>query len=369
MPLPIPARVLLARAPQRVLVIRPSALGDVSRTTPVLVSLKRAFPEAKIDWLVHEAYAGAIEAHPDLNEVVLFRRKALGRWYTREGIAAGWAIWKRLRHGYDLVVDCQGLARSGLLAWLSGAPVRVGHADAREGATWAYTHRIEPGDAVHTVDRMLTLVSALEVNGQPVKAVADARLYPATAELATVESDARLVRPYAVLAPTTRWPGKRWPIERFVALAGELVKMGMKSLVVVGSAGERAECAPLLAMAGRGLLVVDLVGATSVARLLAVVARADLVVGNDSASLHMAVGCGKPLVALFGPTDVARVGPFGRAADVVQHLRAGERLDHKNEAAGRVLMERISVEEVAARCRAALASGDGSGRAAHLRGG
>lgn len=329
--------------PRRVLIVRPSALGDVCRTVPVLVSLKRAWPQAHVDWLVQDGFADAIAAHPDLTRVVLFPRRGLGRWYTREGAALGRKLVSQLHAArYDLVLDCQGLARSGLLTRATGAAIRVGHADARELAWLGYTHRVDAAGAVHTVDRMLTLVEALGV-----PAVRDMRLYAVPGDLAAVDADGRFAgRRFAVLAPTSRWPGKRWPAERFAELARELLTRGFERVVLVGGANERDQCAPLVQLAGREPRVVDLVGATTVGGLLAVIARSSLVVANDSAALHMAVGLDKPLVGLFGPTDVAKVGPYGRERDVIQHVRPGERLDHKNEAAGRAMMDRIVVAEV-----------------------
>lgn len=347
--------VALSNPPGRVLMIRPSALGDVCRSTPVLVSLKRAFPGASIDWLVQDSFAEAIAHHPDLGQSIPFPRRQMGRWYAPDGFRALSDLLGRLRTPrYDLVLDCQGLARSGVLCRLTGAPVRVGHSDARELGWLGYTHAVPPvlhgKPAIHAVDRMLSLVEALGI-----APAADLRLYPPPADLAVIDAEVRLGgRRFGVLAPTSRWSGKRWPPERFAALAEALLRHGLEGVCVVGSAGEREQCGPLLSLAAREPRVMDLIGSTSVGRLMGVIARSSLVVANDSAALHMAVGLGRPMVALYGPTDVARVGPYGRSGDVIQHVQAGERLDHKDEALGRGLMERISVEEVLAACMARL---------------
>ncbi|MGD9689919.1 MAG: glycosyltransferase family 9 protein [Phycisphaerales bacterium] len=268
------------------------------------------------------------------------------------------ALLGRLRSArYDVVLDCQGLLRSGLLTLATGAPMRIGHADAREGAPAAYTHAVDPAGAVHTVDRMLTLLSPLGV-----EVVRDMRLYAPPADLAAVDADARpgagaegRAWRTALFAPTSRWVGKRWPAERFADLARRLLARGFDRIAVVGTSDERDQCAPLAALAASEPRVIDLIGATSVGRLMALVARSALVVANDSAALHMAVGFDRPIVALYGPTDVSLVGPYGRGADVVQHLRPGEALAHKDEGAGRAMMERISVDEVEARALAAAA--------------
>lgn len=347
------------QAPQRILIIRPSALGDVCRTTPVLASLRAAFPTARIDWLVHEAFADAIRAHPALTGIIPFARRAMGRWWTPAGLAATRDLLTRLRAPrYDLVLDCQGLARSALFTRLTGAPRRIGHADAREGAPLAYTTRVAPapGDSPHTVDRMLGLVAALGITPLP-----DARLYAPPDDLAALADDTRLacgVARYVLFAPTSRWPGKRWPIDRFIDLARGLADPSLRvdAIAVVAASGERDQCAPLLSAIPGAPPVIDLVGKTTVGRLMAIVSRAALVVASDSAALHMAVGFDRPLLGLFGPTDVARVGPYRRDADVIWHLQPGDILDHKNEPLGRILMERITADEVLAACAARLRS-------------
>lgn len=340
---------------ERILIIRPSALGDVCRSVPVLVSLRRSYPTARIDWLVNEGFSQAIEAHPDLSRVVAFPRQALGAALASLRVGPAVAFIKQLRlERYDLVLDVQGLARSGFLAWATRAPRRVGYADAREMGWMGLTERQRVPRDLHSVDRMLGLVRAMGV-----EPVADMRLYTPPAARAAADADAALAGTrYAVLAPTSRWPGKQWPAERFAALAPRLLEMGLDAVVIVGSASERGQITPLLDAANDAKLsgrLVDRVGATSVGGLMALIERAALVVANDSAALHIAVGFETPVVALFGPTRIDRVGPYRREASVVQHLEPGERLDHKDEALGRRLMQRIGVDEVAERSAAALA--------------
>lgn len=335
----------------------------------MIVSLRAAFPAATIDWVVQDAFAGAVAAHPGLSAIIPFPRAKLARWYTPGGIAGLWRWAATLRGGrYDLVIDAQGLLRSGLMARATGAPLRVGHADAKEFGWLGLNRRVKPDRAVreiHTVDRMLSLLPAVGV-----RPIADLRLYTDPAARARAQSVLPGDAPTLVLAPTSRWPGKRWPIERFAALAEGLVGSGAVGRVaVVGTASEREQCGPLLGAISRlgpdrG---VDLVGGLSVAELLAVVERAGLVVANDSAALHMAVGLSRPLVALYGPTRVPLVGPYGRGADVVQHAEPGDRLDHKDRRAGEAMMARISTAEVMARAERALrgagAPGGGGGQA------
>ena len=336
--------------PGRVLLIRPSALGDVCRTVPCLASLRRAFPDAAIDWLVNDAFVPAVAHHPALTHPVPFDRGAFGQGLRRLDLKPARSLLSTLKTpAYDLVFDLQGLARSGFFSWATRAARRVGFANAREMGWLGYTekHPVDPG--LHTVDRMLRL---LELAG--VRPLLDMRLYTAPADREVLARHGLTGRRFAVLAPTSRWPGKRWPAERFAALIPRALEADLDAVVLVGSRSEREQCAPLLALAGTPR-VVDCIGATSVGELMALVEASCLVVANDSAALHMAVGFDRPIVALFGPTRVELVGPYRREADVLQHTRPGDRFEHKDEAAGRAMMERLSLEEVAAAVAARLA--------------
>ena len=330
------------------MLIRPSALGDVCRTVPVLASLRAAFPRARIDWLVRDQFGDAVRAHPALSNVIDFPRQrvALSRLATREGRTALAALLRTLRRAeYDLVLDCQGLGRSGLFAAVTRAPRRVGFTDAREFGWLGLTQRVRTSPRLHTVDRMLALVEAA---GAP--AGRDMRLYapePA-AEFAdrTVDRD-----PALVIAPTSAWPGKRWPAERFNALArAVLAQRLVERVVIVGGPGERDQCEPLLELAGQDPRVVDLVGRTSVAQLMGIIERAALVVANDSAAVHIAVGFDRPLVALYGPTRIDLVGPYRREHDVIQAVAPRHGNEHKDERAGAAAMGAIPLERVVLAC-------------------
>lgn len=332
--------------PARILLIRPSALGDVCRTVPVLAALSRRFPAASIDWLVNDAFAAAVAAHPALRRVVAFPRRRFGAWWRSPATASELRRWlgELCRERYDLVLDCQGLARSGFFAWCTRAPRRVGYANAEELGWLGLNERVRAPMELHAVDRMMR-VAGLACGGDA--GPPDMRLYTPAEDAASLDPRLHAGR-YALLAPTSRWDGKRWPMDRFAALASRLLdEGGVERVAFVGASGEREQCAPLSELAARDTRVVDLVGRTSVGGLMAVVERAAIVIANDSAALHMAVGFDRPLVALFGPTRIERVGPYRRERDVIQKIEPGERLEHKDEAAGRRLMERISVGEVA----------------------
>ena len=189
-------------APKRILLIRPSALGDVCRTVPVLASLKQAYPDAAIDWLVNDNFIDAISAHPDLHAVVPFPRRRLARWWRSPRIAGELLqFFRGLRHAkYDLVLDCQGLGRSGLCTWMTRAPRRIGDRHAREGGWLGTNVRLDTSQHPHDVDRMLALLEACDV---PV--VRNMQLHvPEPDRTAWAAQETFAAARYAVLSPTSR---------------------------------------------------------------------------------------------------------------------------------------------------------------------
>ncbi|MBX9736651.1 MAG: glycosyltransferase family 9 protein [Phycisphaerales bacterium] len=343
---------VLARA-RRILIIRPSALGDVCRSVPVLASLRAAMPAAHIDWLVQDTFADAISAHPMLDGIIPLPRARLRRWASPQGVFDSLRWLRTLRRGhYDLAIDAQGLMRSAIFAIATGSPARIGYANAQEFAGLTYTHAPRIAIDRHSVDRMCALLVPLNI-----APVFDARLYSPPGAWGRVSAALALntAEPYCVIAPTSRWPGKRWPIDRFASLARSLLDSGrITRVVVVGSPSERPQCAALFESTAGDARVIDGVGRTSVAELMALIEHSALVIANDSAAIHMAVGFDRPMVALYGPTNIRRVGPWQRDASVIQHIQPGDTLNHKDEASGRELMARITTLEVIERALSVL---------------
>lgn len=332
------------KPPRRILIVRPSALGDVCRSVPLAVSLKRAFPNATLAWVVQDAFAGALEAHPDIDRVIAFPRKTLGDSLKKLRLfpTLAWAATVR-EFKPDLTIDAQGLLRSGLISLASGARRRVAYADAAELSWLLATEHAHAPRHTHTVDRMLDLLAGAGVHPVP-----DLTLHADPAELAQVDHQFGARGP-VVLAPTSRWPAKRWPAWKWADLARRLLARGAGPIVAVGAPSERDQCQPLLDLAAADRRVHDAVGSISVARLMALIARARLVVANDSAAAHMAVGFHRPLVALYGPTRINLVGPYHRDHDVIQHTSPADDMNHKRDR-NAALMHRIGINEVLEAC-------------------
>ena len=336
---------------KRILLIRPSALGDVCRSVAVAVRLKSLFPHAHLDWLIQDNFADAISAHPAIDGVLLFRRGRL-----RDGLGAKLSSIVQLRTelkagNYDLVIDAQGLLRSGLMACVTRAKIRLGHGDAREWGWIGYTRNVKC-TAKHAVERTLQLLIPLyQMLGRPVpplptKLPDSWKLHSVPEAKTWIAAQPWSRCRYTVLAPTSRWIAKAWPVERFDAVAARLLASGAcDRIVVVGGPGEQPQCAPLLTRAAADPRIIDLVGRTTVGQLMATIEHAALVIANDSAAVHMAAGFDRPLVGLYGPTEIDKVGPLLRGTDVLRVSRDTDTLNYK-DARNREMMYRIGVDIV-----------------------
>ncbi|XAM01372.1 glycosyltransferase family 9 protein [Phycisphaeraceae bacterium D3-23] len=354
-----PERQALDPAPdasgERILIVRPTALGDVAKTVPCLATLRAAFPGARIDWLVHSAFADVVGYHPMLDGVVPFDRKGLSGFGLRpRATRAGLALAKRLRRAkYTRVYDLQGLARSGLLTWLTRSPKRVGFMYARERAGLGYNVKYPVAVAQHTVDRMLGL---LEADG--LSPVHDARLYVGEDDAAWardyLETQRLSAGRYVCLAPTAQWGCKCWPAERYAELAQRVVAhVGVEDRVVILAAPhEHDRLTPITQALGD----LALLPATTVGQLMGLIQAAAAVVANDSAALHLAVGLGRPAVGIFGPTDPKLVGPYRRGDDVVQPdgITADDMGDYRGRKDDDALIARVAVDAVWAKLEARL---------------
>jgi lipopolysaccharide heptosyltransferase I len=299
------------RLARRILIIKPSSLGDVVHALPVLAALRAACPRAHIAWLVSSSIAPLLEGHPLLDEVIRFNRRRYGRMLQSRRVLADFL---RFVHGlrrrrFDLVLDLQGLFRSGLLAWASGAPRRVGFAAAREFGWAFYTHRVPCllGDR-HAVDKNLRLARAIGLRPDPLAfplGLRDEEL--ADARRLIADAAGRRLSSFTAVLPGARWESKRWPADRLAALIDHLHTEGFPPVVLLGAAADRPFADSIVSICTAPLI--DLVGRTGLRELSAALSLADLVVCHDSGPMHIAAALGRPLVGIFGPTDPERTGP------------------------------------------------------------
>ncbi len=305
---------------RRILIVKPSSLGDIIHALPLLNGLRRRYPQAQISWLLNTDYVDLLKDHPQLNEVIPFDRR---QFKTLTGAVkmtfklGGFARELRERE-FDLAVDIQGLFRSGLMAFASGAAVRLGFAPARECSGIFYSHRVAVPDAnMHAVDknylpaRMLGFADHPVEFHLPVSPEARAALSGKLAEKGLEAGE-----PYAVIVPGSRWETKNWHAERF-AKAFTYIQSELKLSAVLSGSPAEADLCQLIARSCSPAPVV-LAGEIGLAELVALLGGAAVVLCNDSAALHLAVALGRPVVTVFGPTNPSRTGPYGQPASVLQ---------------------------------------------------
>lgn len=294
---------------KKILIIKPSSLGDVIHALPVAASLKSGIPDARIDWVVGSPFMDILEGNPDIERLIPFDRGLLKGGRAVSNLTAFLGELRRER--YELVIDLQGLLRSALMAAACRAGRRVGFANAREGAPFFYTDKVPVPDVnIHAVDRYLLTLRHLGLN-------ADARPQFKIHTGAEADSQAEAIiraagiadgEPFAAIAPSARWETKRWPASNFLELARRIGKeRGLKALFV-GSAGDRGLFDGLDVSGLEGSFAF---GRTTLKGLAALLGRATVLITNDSGPMHVAAAVGTPCAAFFGPTDHKRTGPYG----------------------------------------------------------
>jgi len=303
----MPRVPLIDLKPERIAIIKPSALGDIIHALPVLTAFRGRFPDAHITWIVNRAYQPLLCDHPDLDATLAFDRGVLKKGVVSTAMTAI-RFAQSLRGGkFDLAIDLQGLFRSGLMTFATGAARRVGLSTAREGAAHFYTDVI-PTPALneaHAVDRCWRAAEAFGAgDGHKqfrVSVASDARKWVAE-QLSGCE------RPWLVFAIGARWQTKRWPPVHFAALARAAHERSGGTAIFVGTSDE----APLADQAIRHLQgpSVNLSGRTALRQLVAVLAEADVVFANDSGPLHIAAALGRPVVAPYTCTEIRLHGPY-----------------------------------------------------------
>jgi len=293
----------------RILFIKPSSLGDIVHAIPVVSALKSRWPSIHLTWVVKRRWAEIVERVEGVDRV----------WRVDETVGSWIEEARRLRkERFDIAVDLQGLFRSGALAQWSGAPVRVGFANGREGSPWFYTRCVPvPTSDMHAVDRYMLVAESLGACAQGTPQF----------RFNLAESDSEVVRdvlrrkgvpadqPWIAMNVSARWTTKRWFLRSFGEVIDRLHEEGVGTIAVIGSAEDRRDVEQLRTMSCSPF--VDLTGTISLGHLPALLSTAALLVTNDSGPMHIAAAVGVPVVAMFGPTSDIRTGPYGTGHQVL----------------------------------------------------
>ncbi len=309
--------------PLRILVVKPSSLGDIVHTFPAVALLKQAAPDAVVDWVAADSLAQTAAMCPGgLGQLIIFPRNKLHSF--RLGCLGG--LWRSLRReAYDAVVDFQGLLRSGLMSRMARTPLRIGFAHAREGAPFFYTHKVAlPPELrhAHAAEKNLHLMrQAMALLN--LKAPAEAPDAPPTLPDGWRESaQAKLAAcglegagPLVAVAASSRWESKSWPPAFFAAVLDRFATLRPDArLWLLGAPGEDAErAARVAALCGETTqrALRNLAGQTTIAEMTALLASSQALLTNDSGPMHIAAALHVPCVAFFGATDDRLTGPYG----------------------------------------------------------
>lgn len=311
---------LTHRAFERILLIKPSSLGDIIHALPVLRGLRVRYPTARIDWLASTSFAPLLEGHPDITDVIRFDRKGFSRLGRSAAATVDFGKFlSELRvKEYELVIDLQGLLRTGFLTRATGAPVRVGFRNAREGAWAFYNHYIPLLETdEHAVDRNFRVADMLgfaEVDVSFPLPISEADRATAAGWRSQITTDAT-TRLVAVL-PGARWETKVWLPDRFTAVIDALQDDSAIRCVLLGGPDD-AELSRSVAE-GCAKTLADLTGKTTLREMAAMLDAADVVLCHDSGPMHVAVALEQPIVCLIGPTHPGRTGPYRRPNDVLR---------------------------------------------------
>jgi len=289
--------------PKNILIIRLSAIGDVIMASALIPALRANYPDARINWLVDEANGGLLTGNPRLHRVIVWPRR---RWrgMLRQGHYLEWCReLKRLlialrEERFDLVLDIQGLLKSGIWAFLSGGKTRIG-LGSREGSQWLMHEVIDRRTEHWTVgSEYLKLVRSLGF--EPAHFDMDIVVSESVGkESAALLKSAGVEQPFAVICPFTTRPQKHWFDDHWVGLSARLAhERGLQVVMLGGPADGKAA----KAIASGNPATVNLVGGTSLGQCAAIIASAGLLIGVDTGLTHLGIAMKTPTLALFGPT-------------------------------------------------------------------
>jgi lipopolysaccharide heptosyltransferase I len=292
---------------QRILIIKPSSLGDIVHTLPFLGALHQGFPDAEIHWVVARGLHRFLEGHSMITRLWIMDKD---KWKKLSRLHHSIPEIIRFRNAlrserFDISIDLSGLLRSGLVTWAAGADERLGFSDSDEGSPFFYNRKIPGGDAVHAIDRYLKLAQLLGCDISRVE-------HPMPPFPEHVSAFSSLPEEYCIIAPSAGKPANRWPARRFGELAAGLP---LPSVVISNGADAPVVEEVVRAADGNGI---SMAGKTGLKELVSLISRARFFISNDTGPMHIAAALGIPVFALFGPANPVRTGPYGSIHTIIR---------------------------------------------------
>jgi lipopolysaccharide heptosyltransferase II len=323
--------------PKSILIVLHGSIGDVTRALPLANVIRKGFPKAKLAWAVEPASLSLLQNHPAIDEVIVFERH---HWWR--------GIWPFLRavraRRFELVLDLQRHLKSGLISFLSGAPVRVGFnsADCKE-FNWLFNNRFiaATGNGIAKIEHYMKFAEFLGLPSQPIEW--NFKLQPEDERRVNILLE-KVGHSYAVLFVGTRWASKQWFPHQIAACARFLREQYNLGVILLGSKNDKTIAKEALEGYSQG--VTSLVGQTSLSEAVGIIARARLAVGPDTGLMHIAAALGTPVVSLWGATSPVRTGPYGFEDLVIQGRASCAPCYRRRCPIGRICMQSIGAEEI-----------------------
>lgn len=335
--------------PQNILLIRLSSIGDVLHCTPVARTLRDAYPDAKISWLVGEKSQEILRGNPFLDEIIVWQREQWEQELRKGAWCKSYANFRCLEQQlkaeqYDLTIDLHGLLLTGLIGWRSGAKKRVGFAKAKEGSPFFYTHRVHTSTRLQIVQHYLQLLHPLGIKHyRPQMVMPLTATHYEFADKLFADYNINSTEPVIALNPSTSWPTKCWPAAYFSQLANLLQSKLQARIILLGAPGDAQLLGKITAGISRP--VINLAGKTNLKELAAVVQNSHIFIGGDTGPLHIAAAVGTPTISVFGPTEPRVYAPLGGTHTAIV-TDAACRSCHQRQCADSTCMEKIMPETV-----------------------
>ncbi len=290
---------------EKILIVKPSSLGDIIHSVAFLNALKENFPETVVHWIVAKEFEDLITKHPLIDKVITVDKS---KWKKVSNLIDTIKAFSHLsaelkKEKYQITFDLQGLLRSGIITWLSNAPLKIGFKEARELSPFFYNKKISASVELHAVLRYLEIAKAIGCKINSIRFPLPPHKPPVW--LKDYEN-------YIVLIPSARWQSKNWPLPYYV----ELVKMFDNPFLIVGSSSDE-DLAKRIEEYSQGKAK-SVAGRTTLKELIGVFKKSLFVITPDTGTMHLAVASGKRVVALFGSTSANRTGPFGEGHIIIK---------------------------------------------------
>jgi ADP-heptose:LPS heptosyltransferase len=325
----------------RILIVRLSAVGDVIQSMPIACALRERFPEAFLAWAVESRAGQLLQGHETLDQLISLPRG----WLKSPG-----GVWRlrRLLHGlrFDVAIEAQGLTKAAILAWLSGAPRRIGFGSpwGRELSRWLNTETVDTAGP-HIVQRNLQLLRPLGILSPTVRFLVPE--HPNDRQKAAEIITRTGLERFAIINTGAGWPSKLWPADRFAAVATHLGKAWSLPTLAVWAGQKEQEIGRQIVAGSQGYA--QLAPPTTLTELASLARRAKLFISSDTGPLHLAAAVDTPCVGLYGPWPSAVHGPYGPGHIALQkaHFAGSTR---QRRTAPPQLMEAITVADVCQAC-------------------